>query len=136
MNPVSKSRNSRKGSLNRSSTTVRLAFHRMKYDAVVEWVKAIKQLEEQLDSVPNDLIERQSLRFSIIKEKLTRLEKAMEFIYPKIQGTDLVLTDLIEMEEELKVINGPEALPVYDRSTEDLLKELDGETIDVESSKR
>lgn len=136
MNPVSKSRNSRKGSLNRSSTTVRLAFHRMKYDAVVEWVKAIKQLEEQLDSVPNDLIERQSLRFSIIKEKLTRLEKAMEFIYPKIQGTDLVLTDLIEMEEELKVINGPEALPVYDRSTEDLLKELDGETVDVESSKR
>lgn len=113
-------KHSRKGKLNRSSVTVRLAFHDMKFDAIHEWVTAFRQLDKEIENAAPDAVE---LRFAIIKEKLAKLEKAFDFLYPKITGADLNLTDLLELEaeqSELKRVNPA------DKSTEELLDELNG----------
>lgn len=97
----------RRGSLNRSSTTVRLGLNKMNFDGVVEWVKAFKQLDELLKDSDNDK------KLSILREKFVNLEKLFLHIYPKIKETDLLLNDLLEMEGAITA--------VQDRPTEELL---------------
>ncbi len=95
--------NSRKGRLNRNSTTVRLALYNMDFDAVKEWVLAYRQLEDP-------------------DKKMARLETLMKFMFPQIKETDQASQEVIEMEQELSEIPhlNPSNMP-----TEYLLESVD-----------
>lgn len=104
---------SRRGSLNRSSVTVRLALFNQDFDGIVEWVKSFKQLEILLQNTPD------SEKLPIIRTKFEKLEKLFEHVYPKIKETELISEDLIEMEQE---VSGTVA--IEDKTTEQLLAEV------------
>lgn len=111
----------------RDTTTVRLAFHKMGYNAIVDWIETIKLMDDQLRSLPKGT-KNNPLRFTIMKEKLARIEKMMEFVYPKIHGTDIVLNDLLDAEERMKDV--PDTInAVSKQSTEELMKTLNIESI-------
>lgn len=107
---------SRKGSLNRSSVTVRLALSAMKFDGVVEWVKTFRQLEKLLEE-SNDTSEK----LSIINTKFNNLKELFSHVYPKLKEMDLVAEDLIEMEA---VLDEESPKRVEEVSTEDLISQL------------
>lgn len=71
----------RYGLARRRKVTVRTAFQSMGFDAIQEWVKAYRELDEPI-------------------ERIRALEKAFEYIYPKLgamtaeQQTDLELEEL------------------------------------------
>jgi len=94
---------SRKGKPNRNSSTVRLSLASMKFDAVAEWVKAFKELED-----PN--------------QKLERLEKLMRFVFPTLKEVDTESYKIIELEA---MDNQVEMTKIEDLDTDQLLLELE-----------
>lgn len=102
---------SRKGKPNRNSSTVRLSLASMKFDAVAEWVKAFKELED-----PN--------------QKLERLEKLMRFVFPTLKEVDTESYKIIELEA---MDNQIDMIPAAEASTDQLLEALkDGSGEDKE----
>lgn len=108
-----------------ASVTVRSGFRDAGFDTAHEWIQAYRSLTEEIDLLrtynKNDL-EITAQRIGLIKEQMSRIEKIMEFVYPKIQGIDLTLNDIIE--EDTAAKNKNEA-PVAQKTTEELLKEID-----------
>ncbi len=106
----------------RSSATARKSFARLGFSIVDEWVKAYKELDDELMTLPASNLENKMLRTHIIKEKLVRLEKIIEYVHPKIEGTDITMTDLLEAEESQPTMGGQK---IEEIDTEILIKALD-----------
>ncbi len=106
----------------RSSATARKSFSRLGFSIVDEWVKAYRELDDELMTLPASNLENKMLRTHIIKEKLIRLEKIIEYVHPKIEGTDITMTDLLEAEESQPTMKGQK---IDDIDTETLMRVLD-----------
>lgn len=104
----------RKGIQNRKTATVRLALHSMKYDAIVEWVKAYRQLDEISTEDANTQLE-------ILKTKFKSLEKLFEHMFPKVKELEQSTIEEIEMEAlEAK----EEVVTIEEQPTSALLESL------------
>lgn len=104
---------SRKGRLNRSTMTVKLAFNHMKFDAVTEWVKAYRELDLITTDVPAERIE-------LLKTKFKALEKVFEHMFPKIKEVEQATQEIMELE-------ALESNPA-DQTTDSLIEELKDES--------
>lgn len=91
----------RKRHSGRATVTVRTAFHSMGFDAVVEWIKAYRELENP-------------------ESKIKALEKAFEYIFPKITAVDNETANVLDLEETAK-----ETTAIEEQPTEKLLESLE-----------
>lgn len=107
---------SRKGSLNKSSMTVKLALNTEKFESVSEWVKAFRQLEKLLEeATPQE-------KLAIISLKFERLEKLFSHLYPKIKETEQETQILLEVQETAT------GTAIEDQPTEVLIEAVSNES--------
>lgn len=84
---------SRRGRLNRATTEVRLALFSKKFDAMDKWLEAFSQLEDLYKMAETD-----DVRFLLLKERMSALEKLFTFLYPKVKETEVDEMPILEGE--------------------------------------
>ncbi len=113
----------RRGKMNKSSMTVRLALSSMKFDAIEEWVKAYRELEH----LSTDDI---ATRLEISKVKLQAMMKLFEHMFPKIKEIDKETADMVEMEQIEAMQSTTIALPIEEQTDKELIETLNGKPND------
>lgn len=91
----------RLGTVNRKSLTVRLGLMKENFDAIEEWVRAYRELDDPT-------------------MKIQALNEVFKYIYPKLKETEISSQDILDMEAEDVSLLKP-----ADLDDDKLLKELE-----------